>query len=371
MRQERKKIIVVVGTRPEGIKMAPVIHGLLAADWASVLVVSTAQHREMLDSVFRFFGITPDIDLNVMTENQSLSSVTARIVESVDKILVDEKPDAVLAQGDTTTVFATALACFYRQVNFGHVEAGLRTHDFANPFPEEMNRVFVSALAKWNFAPTAGSADNLRAEGAKDGSVFITGNTVIDALFDAVRREPTLDLDVSSFQRTVLVTCHRRENFGQPLRNICNAILQLAERFPETGFLFPVHHNPNVRGVIYEMLENTQNIILTEPLDYPEFVSAMSSSFLIITDSGGVQEEAPALGKPVLVTRIGTERPEAVLDGPVQLVGTSTAKIVDVASELLKDDDHYRALAKPAFPYGDGTAATKILSTLQKQLSDV
>lgn len=359
-----RKIICVIGTRPEAIKMAPVILALRREPWADVRVLATAQHRHMLDQVLRFFGIEPDIDLDIMRPNQALATLTARLLLELDGVLQVEKPDAVLVQGDTTTVMAAALACFYHRIPVGHVEAGLRTGDMQNPFPEEANRVIAGRLARWHFAPTESSRQNLLREGIADSDIVVTGNTVIDSLLMTASRDLELGMDLDPDRRMVLVTSHRRENFGEPFRNICRALRDLADRNPEVQFLYPVHPNPNVKDVAYELLSPCVNFRLCDPLDYAPFVAAMKRSYFIISDSGGVQEEAPALGKPVLVLRDETERPEAVDAGVVKLVGPDYDRIVAEAQRLLDDEVAYRSMARGVSPYGDGHAAGRIVRTL-------
>ena len=365
MKEPKIKIVCVVGTRPEAIKMAPVISALGKTDWAAVRVLATAQHRAMLDQVLNLFKITPDIDLNIMRPNQSLTSLTARLLLDLDNVLISEKPDAVLAQGDTTTVMTTALACFYHQIPFGHVEAGLRTGDMLNPFPEEMNRVMAGKFARWHFAPTEGSRRNLLAESIPDNQIFVTGNTVIDALLHISARELPLGIDIASSRRLILVTAHRRENFGEPFLNICRAIRFLADTNPDVEFLYPVHPNPNVVEPVTRLLAGHARITLCDPLDYAPFVAAMKQAYLILTDSGGVQEEAPALGRPVLVMRHETERPEAVDAGVVKLVGPDYANIVGETQKLLDDPAAYRSMARGVSPYGDGHAAGRIVAPIR------
>lgn len=360
------KILCVMGTRPEAIKMAPVILALKKEPWANVRVLATAQHRHMLDQVNDFFGIAPDIDLNIMRPNQALTTLTARLLLELDGVLQAEKPDAVLVQGDTTTVMTVALACFYHRIPIGHVEGGLRTWDMQNPFPEEANRVIAGKFARWHFAPTDGSRQNLLKEGVPDKDIIVTGNTVIDALLMTAANDLTLDVPLDPAKRLVLVTSHRRENFGEPFRNICRALRTLAQNNPELQFLYPVHPNPNVKDVAYEFLGELPNFQLCEPLDYAPFIAAMKRAYIIFTDSGGVQEEAPALGKPVLVLRDETERPEAVDQGVVKLVGPNYESIVKEAQRLLDDDDAYRSMARGVSPYGDGHAAERIVKVLRE-----
>lgn len=360
------KIMCTVGTRPEAIKMAPVILALKEQPWAEVRVLATAQHRHMLDQVMNFFGIVPDIDLNIMKPNQTLTELTARLLLELDKVLLDEKPDVVLAQGDTTTVFAMSLACFYRRIPFGHVEAGLRTWDMQNPFPEEANRVLAGRLTRWHFAPTESSKANLLREGIADQDITVTGNTVIDALLMTAAKDLTLDIDLDDSKRLILVTSHRRENFGAPFKDICRALKALAERNSDVQILYPVHPNPNVKDVAYEVLADVPNIILCEPLDYAPFIAAMKKSYLIISDSGGVQEEAPALGIPVLVLRDETERPEAVEMGVVKLVGPNYDRILEEAQTLLDSEQAYKDMARGVSPYGDGKGAERIVAVLKE-----
>jgi UDP-N-acetylglucosamine 2-epimerase (non-hydrolysing) len=345
----RRKILCVVGTRPEAIKMAPVILALRRHRGLDCRVLATAQHRNLLDQVLRVFEIEPDIDLDIMQPNQTLTALTARLLLALDEVLQVEKPDAVLAQGDTTTVMAGALASFYHKIPFGHVEAGLRTQNMANPFPEEMNRVVTGRLTKWHFVPTAGARHNLLKEGIADGNIFVTGNTVIDALLSAANRESALPFSLDEDKRLILVTAHRRENFGEPFKEICRAILTLAERNEDVQIVYPVHPNPNVWETAYKILGNHSRITLCEPLDYLPFVATMKQAFLILSDSGGVQEEAPALGTPVLVLRDQTERPEAVTEGVVKLVGADHDRIVGEVHQLLGDSAAYKQMAR-VFP---------------------
>lgn len=364
----RKRILAVVGTRPEAIKMAPVIRALQSAPWAEVRVLATAQHRQMLDQVLDAFGIVPDIDLDIMSPGQTLPELTSRLLVRLDEVFAREQPDAVLIQGDTTTVMAAAMAAFYRRIDVGHVEAGLRTGDLHNPFPEEMNRIVAGRLSRWHFAPTAGSRDNLLREGFDPASVHVTGNTVIDALLEVVQRDTPLPVEVPEGRRMVLVTAHRRENFGAPFREVCLAIRELADRHGDVHFVYPVHPNPNVSVPAHEILSGHERITLCPPLDYLPFVAAMKRAHLVLTDSGGVQEEAPALGKPVLVMRRETERPEAVEAGVVKLVGPVRDAIVAEVSRLLDDPEAHAGMAKGVSPYGDGHAAGRIADILGRDL---
>lgn len=362
----KKKVLCVVGTRPEAIKMAPVILALKQCPSVECRVLATAQHRHMLDQVLSFFEIEPDIDLDIMRPNQALTTLTARLLLDLDDVLLSEKPDAVLVQGDTTTVMTVTLACFYHRIPIGHVEAGLRTWDMQNPFPEEANRVIAGKLARWHFAPTEGSRQNLLKEGVRDSEIIVTGNTVIDALLMTAAQDLELGIPFDSSKRLVLVTSHRRENFGEPFRNICRALRNLAERNPEVQFLYPVHPNPNIKNVAHEFLADLHNFVLCEPLDYAPFIAAMKRAYIILTDSGGVQEEAPALGKPVLVLRDETERPEAVEQGVVKLVGPNYGRIVEEAQRLLDDETAYKGMARGVSPYGDGRAAERIVRALRE-----
>ncbi len=361
-----KRCLCVVGTRPEAIKMAPVILALKNEPWANVRVLATAQHRHMLDQVMSFFDIEPDIDLNIMRPNQALTTLTARLLLKLDDVLKTEKPDVVLAQGDTTTVMAVALACFYHRIPFGHVEAGLRTWNMQNPFPEEANRVIAGRLARWHFAPTENARQNLLREGVSDADIIVTGNTVIDALLMTASKELDIGIELDDAKRLILVTSHRRENFGEPFRNICRALNTLAERNSDIQILYPVHPNPNVKDVAHEMLGGSDNIILCGPLDYAPFIAAMKRAYLIISDSGGVQEEAPALSKPVLVLRDETERPEAVEMGVVKLVGPDYKRIIKETQLLLDDGVAYQTMARGVSPYGDGKGAGRIVSALRE-----
>lgn len=367
-RVRKKRVMVAIGTRPEAIKMAPVVLALRREFWAEVRVLATAQHRDMLDQVLGVFDIEPDLDLDIMRPNQTLPELTSRLLVKLDAVLEAEQPDLVLAQGDTTTVMAVAMAAFYRRVPVGHVEAGLRTGDIHNPFPEEMNRVIAGRLSRWHFAPTDGARTNLLREGFAAGSIHVTGNTVIDALLQAADRELRLPVDIPPEQRLVLVTAHRRENFGKPFREACHAIRELADLHPDIHVLYPVHPNPNVSVPAREILAGHPRITLCQPFGYMDFVAAMKRSCLVLTDSGGVQEEAPALGKPVLVMRRETERPEAVVEGVVRLVGTDREAILAEAGRLLRDSSAYAAMAKGASPYGDGRAAGRIVEILRRDL---
>jgi len=366
----------IFGTRPEAIKMAPVIKELKKhPDRVRSLVCVTAQHREMLDQVLDLFEVKPDFDLNIMVPDQSLSALSATLFTTLDKVLQDVKPDCVLAQGDTTTVLVASLVAYYHRSRFGHVEAGLRTGDRYRPFPEEVNRVVADRLADYLFAPTETGRQALLAEGLPASRIFVTGNTVIDALYDIASRPYDWSSgplsQIPANKRLVLITAHRRESFGEPFREICHAIREIAQMFQSDGvqFVYPVHLNPNVQQPVREILSGLANVSLIEPLDYLSLVHLMKCSTLILTDSGGIQEEAPGLGIPVLVMRDKTERPEGVETGVVRLIGTSGARIVDETKRLLLDRTALQAMSKCVNPYGDGHAAERIVSTLISDLS--
>jgi UDP-N-acetylglucosamine 2-epimerase (non-hydrolysing) len=361
-----QKVVCVIGTRPELIKMAPVIHALVAAPEFRVSVLNSGQHRDLLAPLAGWFGLEFDDDLAVMTEAQSLAALTARLIESFERYLESARPALVIAQGDTTTVMCAALTCYYRGIAFAHVEAGLRTFDLANPFPEELNRLVADQLARFHFCPTEGAARNVLAQGAAAASVIVTGNTVIDALHYTLAK---LERMPSAGPRhDVLLTAHRRESFGAPLERVFAAVRRLVDEHPSLTVLYPVHPNPSVRGPAHALLGNHPRITLTEPLGYPELVRAMRDARLILTDSGGIQEEAPALGKPVLVLRSATERPEAVELGVAELVGTGTEAILAACRRLLSDPAHYARMARGVSPYGDGRAAGRIRDALRSAM---
>lgn len=377
------KILLVFGTRPEAIKMAPLVLEMQKHTDLKTEVCVTGQHREMLDQVLDLFDIKPDYDLNIMKSNQDLYDVTSAVVLGMRQILEKSQPDIVLVHGDTTTSMAAALAAFYKKIAVGHVEAGLRTYDIYSPWPEEINRQLTSRIATYNFAPTETAKCNLTSEGVPAEKIEITGNTVIDALHIVISRLEkdtaicnnvrkkimSAGYDLSrqnDGRKIVLITGHRRENFGDGFLHICNAIKELSQRFNDVDFIYPVHLNPNVRKPVNEILgEGLENVFLTEPLEYQEFVYLMSKSYLILTDSGGIQEEAPGLGKPVLVMRDTTERPEAVEAGTVKLVGSDKEMIINTTSELLTNHNTYEAMANAVNPYGDGLASERIVSKLK------
>lgn len=369
------KVLTVFGTRPEAIKMAPLVHALAQDSFFEARVCVTAQHREMLDQVLHLFSIVPDYDLNIMKPGQGLTEITCRILEGLKPILESFKPDVVLVHGDTTTTIATSLAAFYQRIPVGHVEAGLRTGDLYSPWPEEANRTLTGHLAMYHFAPTENSRQNLIKENVAEKRIFVTGNTVIDALItvrnrvladDALRmqlseRYPFLSND----KKLILVTGHRRESFGRGFEKICHALAEIAGNNSNVQIVYPVHLNPNVSEPVNRILGHVDNVTLIEPQDYLPFVWLMNHAWLILTDSGGIQEEAPSLGKPVLVMRETTERPEAVKAGTVRLVGTDSARIVAEVNRLLNDEQEYQAMSHAHNPYGDGQACERILYALK------
>lgn len=379
--------MLVFGTRPEAIKMAPLVKEFQKhSDSFETIVCVTGQHRQMLDQVLELFEITPDFDLNIMKESQDLYDVTARVLTGMRDVLKESKPDIVLVHGDTTTSTAAALAAFYQQIPVGHVEAGLRTHNIYSPWPEEMNRQITGRIATYDFAPTPLSQDNLLYEGISDNHIFVTGNTVIDALHYVVNKIHTSialegdlisKLRISGYdvirlkggRKLVLITGHRRENFGEGFISMCRAIKTLTEKYPNVDFVYPMHLNPNVRKPIHEVfgedLSGLGNMFFIEPLEYLSFVYLMENSDIVLTDSGGIQEEAPGLGKPVLVMRDTTERPEALDAGTVKLVGTDYEKIINEVSSLLDDTAHYEEMSKAVNPYGDGLACSRIVNILK------
>lgn len=365
------RVMVIYGTRPEAIKLAPVVIELQRSATLEVTVAVTGQHRAMLDQVNGLFGIVPDLDLDVIQPRQELYQVTQRILDGLTGPIRETAPDMIVVQGDTTTTYVAALAAFYEKVPVAHVEAGLRTHDRYNPFPEELNRRLTSQLTSLHLAPTAGSRANLLADGIDETDVVVTGNTVIDALLDVVSRELPLQdpaLEVLDGGPSVLVTTHRRESWGEPMARTANAVARLAKEFPEVRFLLPAHLNPVVREVILPTLEGMENVTVTDPLSYSDFAYAMDRCSIMLTDSGGVQEEAPSLGKPVLVLRENTERPEAVTAGTVRLVGTDEDRIVREVSTLLTDPAAYDAMARAVNPYGDGHASPRIRGAVEQFL---
>lgn len=363
------KVLTVFGTRPEAIKMAPLVKKMKEEPGIEAVLCVTAQHRQMLDQVLELFDLIPDYDLNIMKQNQTISQITSNVIMGLEEVFQKEKPDIVLVHGDTTTTFATALAAFYQQVKVGHVEAGLRTYDKYSPYPEEMNRVLTGHIADLHFAPTERNRQNLLREAISDSDIFITGNTVIDALLEVAGKpydfedETLRNIDFEN-RRVITVTCHRRENLGENMEQIFGAIRDLANEFEDTEIIYPMHMNPKVRDTANRILGNTGRVHLIEPLQYQPFVNLMAKSYLIITDSGGMQEEAPSLGKPVLVVRRETERPEAVEAGTVKLAGVSKETIFGMAKELLSEQSAYEKMAHAVNPYGDGHACERIIKIL-------
>ncbi|WP_240757070.1 non-hydrolyzing UDP-N-acetylglucosamine 2-epimerase [Roseicella aquatilis] len=359
-------VLCVIGTRPEAIKMAPVVQALRCRHGLAVRLLLTGQHRELLDQALADFGLRADLDLDLMRPDQGLSGLAARILDGMDPLLERAPPAMVLAQGDTTTVMATAIACFHRRIPFGHVEAGLRTGDLRNPFPEEFNRVVAGRVATLNFCPTEGARQALLREGVAPASIHVTGNTVIDALLDVARRAPATLPGLPERGRLVLLTLHRRESFGMPARRVLAAVRRLLAAVPDLHLLCPVHPNPRLRGLVHAALGGHPQVTLAEPLGYAALVAALRRCTLVLTDSGGLQEEAPALGKPVLVLREATERPEAVALGVARLVGTDPGRILAAATELLTCPDAYAAMARGVSPYGDGLAAERIATLVAR-----
>lgn len=364
-----KKVMLIFGTRPEAIKMCPVVKEIAKNPDLKPIVCVTAQHREMLDQVLHLFQVQPDYDLNIMKDRQTLYDITSRVLTGLVPVLAEAKPDLVLVHGDTTTTFAGALAAYYAQIPVGHVEAGLRTNNKYNPFPEEMNRRLTGALGEWHFAPTKLAKENLLKENVAADRIVVTGNTVIDALKmtakdNYVFADTDLQKVLQSGKRLIVMTTHRRENLGEPLRQVYKALKAVLETHEDTMVVFPVHKNPAVRSVVNEELAGLDRVLLTEPLDYEPFANLMNKAYLILTDSGGIQEEAPSLGKPVLVVRNTTERPEAVTAGTVKLVGTDYAKVHAEMTRLLEDGNYYRSMAEAVNPYGDGLASQRIVQKI-------
>lgn len=364
-----KKVMIVFGTRPEAIKMCPLVNELKERKHLNTVVCVTGQHRQMLDMVLQAFEISPDYDLSIMKEQQTLFDVTTNILNRIKGVLESEKPDIVLVHGDTSTTFVTALACFYLQIPVGHVEAGLRTYNIYSPFPEEFNRQAVSIISKFNFAPTELSKKNLLKEGKNPESIFVTGNTAIDALKTTVKdnfEHP--ELEWANGSRLIMITAHRRENLGDPMRHMFKAIRRVMDEHPDVKAIYPIHMNPKVRKIANEFLGGDDRIHIIEPLDVLDFHNFLNNSYLILTDSGGIQEEAPSLGKPVLVMRDTTERPEGIEAGTLKLVGTTEEKIYKEFSLLLSDTREYDKMSKASNPYGDGNACKRIADILEKKL---
>ena len=371
---ERPVVMVVYGTRPEAIKVAPVIHALEAAEDLDVFTVVTAQHREMLDQVNDIFGIRPDADLNLMAHGQTLNQLASNVMRQMDAVYERERPTAVLVQGDTTTVMSAAISAFNREIPVVHLEAGLRSGDIRSPFPEEANRKLVSQIASTHLAPTDESKRNLLAEGVDGAAISVTGNTVIDALKWAVDHgesfsDPAL-ARISTDARVVLLTAHRRENLGANMVNIGRALRELAQKYPDVTFVWPAHKNPRARETIAPVVDSCENVLQIEPVAYDQFALLIARASIVLTDSGGLQEEAPSLGKPVLVMRANTERPEAVMAGTVKLIGTDSCRIVDEVSSLLNSREAYDRMAKAVNPYGDGNASERVVAALRHALLD-
>lgn len=360
------KIVCVIGTRPEVIKMASVIQALYKNSFFKLTILATAQHRELLDEALDVFNIKPDIDLNIMFQNQSLGDLTGRLLINLNQTLKELSPDVVLAQGDTTTVMATALCCFYKKIIFGHIEAGLRTGDLQNPFPEEMNRSIVGMIAKWHFAPTEQAFNNLIAEGVCKDNILLSGNTVIDSLY-LIEDEPKLSAQLDFSKRLILITVHRRENFGEPIKEICRAVQSILDRHDDVEILFLVHPNPNIKNIVFNTFKSNRRVLLSEPLNYKQFVNVMRRAHFILTDSGGIQEEAPALGKPTLVLRNTSERLEAVNFGSAKLVGHSHDLILKEVDKLLNDKYAYAVMAKKKSLFGDGKSAIRIVDFIESK----
>ena len=365
------KVMLVFGTRPEAIKMCPLVNELKKDSRFEVKVCVTAQHREMLDSVLEIFSVKPDYDLNIMSHGQTIVDISSRVLTGVDKIIKQDKPDIVLVHGDTSTTLNAAMAAFYNKVLVGHIEAGLRSGDINSPYPEEFNRKLVGNFADLHFAPTKGNIENLLKEGVESKKIYLTGNTVIDALLEVIKKDYVYEdenLNKIDFdnKKIILLTCHRRENWGDPMENIFKAVKEVIETESDVEVIFPMHKNPAIRELAKNIFKEDSKIHLIEPLDYEPFANLISKSYLIMTDSGGIQEEAPALGKPVLVLRTETERPEAVEAGTVKIVGVSREKIVDETKKILNSKDEYEKMANAINPYGDGKACEKILAILKK-----
>ena len=367
-----KKIMLVFGTRPEAIKMCPLVNELKTREGIQTLVCVTGQHRQMLDQVLEAFSVTPDYDLSVMKDRQTLFDVTANILLKIREVLEAEKPDVVLVHGDTSTTFVTALACFYLQIPVGHVEAGLRTHNIYSPFPEEFNRQAVGIISQYNFAPTEMARDNLLKEGKPAERIFVTGNTAIDALKTTVRSNYTHpELEWAEGSRLIMITAHRRENLGEPMKHMFRAIRRVCDEHPDVKAIYPIHMNPVVRETAAEILGNDERIHIIEPLDVLDFHNFLSRSYLILTDSGGIQEEAPSLGKPVLVMRDTTERPEGIAAGTLKLVGTEEETIYRNFKELLENPEDYHSMSTASNPYGDGKASRRIADILQYGITEL
>lgn len=358
--QNKKKIMFVFGTRPEVSKLAPVIFEAKKEPIIDTFIVSTGQHREMLDQMLNIFDIKPDVDLAIMEEKQSLSSVTTKIIEKLEPVVLRYKPDIVVVQGDTATAFIASLVGFYNRIPVAHVEAGLRSYDIYNPFPEEAYRRFISVISSLNLAPTKKAKENLIREGVKEESIIVTGNTIVDSVYWIAKDIP----EINSDKKIILVTAHRRENWGEPMKELAIAIKELINTFPDIKFIIPLHKNPTVREIFLDILGGMERVDLVEPLDYPELIKVMKNSFLILTDSGGIQEEAPTFGKPVLVLRETTERPEGIEKGVAKLIGMKKGNIIDNVKNLLLDESLYFSMSRASNPYGDGKAGKRVIKAI-------
>ncbi|HLR34626.1 MAG TPA: UDP-N-acetylglucosamine 2-epimerase (non-hydrolyzing) [Tissierellales bacterium] len=368
------KVMIVFGTRPEGIKMAPIVRKMKETKEIESIVCVTAQHREMLDQVLNIFSIEPDYDLNIFKPGQTLTEITTKALKGLEEVIVKERPDLLLVQGDTTTVFAGALAAFYQRVKIGHVEAGLRSGNILSPYPEEANRKLTGIVTDFHFAPTERNKQNLLKENYEEEKIFITGNTVIDALKLVIKDNYIFDIDKLNNidfenKKVILLTSHRRENLGEPMENIFTAVKNAVEKYDDVEVVFPVHLNPKVRKIANDVFNNHERVHLIEPLDYEPFTNLMAKSYLIVTDSGGLQEEAPSLGKPVLVVRKETERPEGIEAGTAKLVGTDMEDIYEELDLIISNKDEYLKMANAVNPYGDGTAADKIVNVILEEFS--
>jgi UDP-N-acetylglucosamine 2-epimerase (non-hydrolysing) len=363
---KKVKILFIIGTRPELIKLAVLIKLLKQQAWTEVTVLITAQHRELLDQMLSLHGIKADIDLNIMQENQDLSTLTGNLFIKTNALIREINPDIIFAQGDTTTVMVASMVAFYTRIKFAHIEAGLRSHDLCNPFPEELNRVITGLTADFHFVPTAQDKLNLLDNKVSKKKIFIVGNTVIDNLLETSKKDIDICLNIPKNKKIILVTLHRRENFGEPLKNICSAICDIVKEFQDICVIYPVHPNPNVSSVVKDIMQDQDRIILCDPLDYQQFIALMQKSYFILTDSGGVQEEAPVFGKPVLVTRDKTERMESIKAGLSKLIGVDYSNVKKEIKNLLENNGNYQSMSKKSFLYGDGKASQRIMKTIKE-----
>ncbi|KTC78450.1 non-hydrolyzing UDP-N-acetylglucosamine 2-epimerase [Legionella cincinnatiensis] len=361
----KKNIVCICGTRPEVIKFVSIVRALEKTDWANVILVSTGQHREMLDQKLGYFGLKPKRDLNLMQPNQQLAQLTARLIAAIDEALKEEAVDLILVQGDTSTTLAAAMVAFFNKIPLGYIESGLRSGDIFHPFPEEINRILICRLATLNFAATEKAKQNLLAEGIRADSIYVTGNTSIDILLEEAQKPITVKIPIDSGKKLIFVTTHRRENFGEPLVHICQGIRKFVDLNNTVQVVIPVHKNPNVYEVIHRILGNHPQVLLTDPLDYDQQVALMKASYFIMTDSGGIQEEAPTFGKPLLILRENTDRPEGIEEGVAQIIGTSTDSVFNAACTLLQNRALWEKMARKTMPYGDGHAAERILEIIR------